>query len=167
MKVTVCLINKLLKSWFDEIIFWWERISRFSTQWDISLTFFGKNFVKAMSLQKQRSYQWVGFTKSLFEITEFSQKLCQINVLLKNRTMNWFDGKKICVTVNFSLFLTVCRKIFHFCLIITDRHITNFGCLLVCQEEALTEKCSVGTQVNEEDLEPRTSEEEGRSIVST
>ena len=62
---------------------------------------------------------------------------------------------------NFSFFHS------HICFIITDRHITNFGCLLVCQEEALTEKCSVGTQVNEEDLEPRTSEEEGRSIVST
>ena len=30
MKVTV-LLNKLLKSWFDEIFFWWERISCFST----------------------------------------------------------------------------------------------------------------------------------------
>ena len=29
-KATV-LLNKLLKSWFDEIIFWWERSSAFST----------------------------------------------------------------------------------------------------------------------------------------
>ena len=28
VKVAV-LLNKLLKSWFDEIFFWWERISRF------------------------------------------------------------------------------------------------------------------------------------------
>ena len=33
VKVTV-LLNKLLKSWFDEIFFWWERISRFSTLWE-------------------------------------------------------------------------------------------------------------------------------------
>ena len=32
VKVTV-LLNKLLKSWFDEIIFRWERISLFSTLW--------------------------------------------------------------------------------------------------------------------------------------
>ena len=30
VKVTV-LLNKLLKSWLDEIFLWWERISRFST----------------------------------------------------------------------------------------------------------------------------------------
>ena len=30
VKITV-LLNKLLKSWFDEIFCWWERISRFST----------------------------------------------------------------------------------------------------------------------------------------
>ena len=30
VKATV-LLNMLLKSWFDEIFFWWERISRFST----------------------------------------------------------------------------------------------------------------------------------------
>ena len=30
VKVTV-LLSKLLKSWFDEIFLWWERISRFST----------------------------------------------------------------------------------------------------------------------------------------
>ena len=30
VKVTV-LLSKLLKSWFDEIFFWWEKISRFST----------------------------------------------------------------------------------------------------------------------------------------
>ena len=32
VKVTV-LLNKLVKSWFDEIFFWWERIFRFSTLW--------------------------------------------------------------------------------------------------------------------------------------
>ena len=33
VKVTV-LRNKFLKSWFDEIFFWWERISCFSTLCD-------------------------------------------------------------------------------------------------------------------------------------
>ena len=34
VKVTI-LLNKLLKSWFDEIFFRWERISRFSTLWGV------------------------------------------------------------------------------------------------------------------------------------
>ena len=48
------------------------------------------------------------------EITEFyfhglSQKFRQINDLLKNFTINWFDGK-ICVTVNFLFFHTESSK---------------------------------------------------------
>ena len=35
---------------------------------------------------------------------EIVQKLRQINVLRKNSTINWFDGKKIYVAVNFSFF---------------------------------------------------------------
>ena len=35
------------------------------------------------------------------------QKFRQINVSLKNFFMNWFDGKKICVAVIFTLFHTV------------------------------------------------------------
>ena len=34
------LLNKLLKSWFDEIIFRWENISNFSTLWKIVILFF-------------------------------------------------------------------------------------------------------------------------------
>ena len=42
VKVTV-LLNKLLKRWFDEIFFGWERISRFSTLWVNTKS--NKNFV--------------------------------------------------------------------------------------------------------------------------
>ena len=50
VKVTV-LLNKLLKSWFDEIFFRWERISRFSTLWCSSQygnwrIFVSQNFAK-------------------------------------------------------------------------------------------------------------------------
>ena len=47
VKVTV-LLNNLLESWFDEIFFWWERISRFSSRnYGILLPrFWRKNFVK-------------------------------------------------------------------------------------------------------------------------
>ena len=42
----------------------------------------------------------------------FSKKFRQINVLLKNFIVKWFDGKNICVAVNFSFFHTVGKKIF-------------------------------------------------------
>ena len=34
VKLTV-LLKKLLKSWFDEIFFWWDQIFRFSTLWTV------------------------------------------------------------------------------------------------------------------------------------
>ena len=42
-----------------------------------------------------------------FTATVLSQKFRQFNVLLKNFTINWFDGKQICVAVIFSFFHTV------------------------------------------------------------
>ena len=43
VKATV-LLKRLLKSWFDKIFLWWERISRFSTLCTLcSHTFFTKN----------------------------------------------------------------------------------------------------------------------------
>ena len=43
-----------------------------------------------------------------FTATVYSQKFRQINVLLKNFTISWFDGKKIAwLAVNFSFFHTV------------------------------------------------------------
>ena len=48
VKVTVSL-NKLLKSWFDDIYFWGESIIHFSSVYCVTLTL-TKNFVKAMFL---------------------------------------------------------------------------------------------------------------------
>ena len=58
-------ILKLQKSWFHEIFFRWERISRFSTLWHctvwklrkFTLTF-GNNFVKVMVLLKKLLNSW-------------------------------------------------------------------------------------------------------------
>ena len=43
-----------------------------------------------------------------FTVTVFIQNFCQINVLLKNFTVNWFD-EKICVAENLSFFHTLFR----------------------------------------------------------
>ena len=63
VKVTVLLNKLLIKSWFDEIFFRWERISRFST-------------LCMITLWKLRN----------FTATIFSQKFRQINILLMNFT---------------------------------------------------------------------------------
>ena len=39
-----------------------------------------------------------------FLLKDHLQKFRQINVLLKNFTVNWFDEKKFCFIVNFSFF---------------------------------------------------------------
>ena len=54
VKVTV-LLNKVLKSWFDEIFYKWERISRFSTLWKYYK-------LQSLSLQKnQPSFRQINF----------------------------------------------------------------------------------------------------------
>ena len=92
VKLTV-LLNKLLKSWFDEIFFRCERIFYFSTLCESH---------SSLTLWKSRN----------FTAMVFSQKFRQINVLLNKELcyeLIWW--KKICVAVNFSFFHTVSVEI--------------------------------------------------------
>ena len=77
VKVTV-LLNKLLKSWFDEIFLRWERISRFSTQ-------------------------CIVWKNGKFTVTE--KFFRQINFLVTSLVSRNFCQNKL--RVNFHIFLTV------------------------------------------------------------
>ena len=70
VKVTV-LLNKLLKSWFDEIFLWWERFPRFSTLCIVEFTIVSLLLIKIS-------------VKSTF--------------LLNSFTVNWFHEIFFCGT---------------------------------------------------------------------
>ena len=88
VKLTV-LLNNLLKSWFDEIFFCWERISRFSTVWfrnfeNLLSRFLDKNFVKTTHLLNKLIMSWFDGKKYVFNWEKKSVKLlCKWIDLLK------------------------------------------------------------------------------------
>ena len=122
-------LEKLHKGWFDEFLFFFffsERISRFSSlHWKL------RNFTARHSVVISGIFpHWNFFSSNWFTVnlteflqkivgekfanfhtvmpTIFSQKFRQINILLKNSTINWFDGQFCVVVVNFSFLHTVC-----------------------------------------------------------
>ena len=63
------VLNKLLKSWFDEIFNWWERISRFSTLCTVEFTkFLNHDFLKNY---RENNFFSKEFTKELISRNYF------------------------------------------------------------------------------------------------
>ena len=113
MKVTL-LLKEILKSRFDEIFFGWRTVWKLRTF--TVITIFWQKFRESNVFTKALIWRniWVTVNFSFFhtvrkslchsvtlEITQFychatvfTQKFRQINVLLQNFTINWFDGKK-------------------------------------------------------------------------
>ena len=102
VKATV-LLNKSLKSWFDEIFFQWEQIIHFSTlccaqcgKCGNSLSrFFGKNFVKVTVLLKKLLKSW--FHENFFQwerISRFST-LCSVEKWKIYSHWNFFPSNQL------------------------------------------------------------------------
>ena len=97
---TMVLLKKLLNSWFDEIFFQWERISRFSTvcrsDWFFVLgmrklctEILSHNFLTKISW-KQRFYYSNKLLKSWFqEIIYRWEKISEISTLCNFHSVSW------------------------------------------------------------------------------
>ena len=68
------LLKKLLKSWFHEIFFQWEKIQHFSTLCFrnlVSQYIFGKNFMKVTFFTNEIAKYLVDLTKNFLDETKF------------------------------------------------------------------------------------------------
>ena len=105
--VKVTFLETRLKSWFDEIFFRIERISRFSTQGgnygNLLSLFFGKKFVKVMVLLIYLLSSWFD---EIFSVRVFFFIFLQIAVSQCGKTRNSLSNQKM-IRENISLVISL------------------------------------------------------------